>query len=185
MKRGNDVHAAFEQRIGGGKPLPDGMQQYEPFCVPFDQLPAKVEQKLAVDANGQPVDFWNNKVQIRGKIDVAVVNGETAYINDWKTGKVREHSFELEVGAMLLHASQPQLKKIVAAYTWLADNKVGLLHDVSDTAATWKKCQNIIARVEQDLKMVVEGRGEFEKRQGPLCRWCNVFDCEYNQNENS
>lgn len=180
MAKGNAIHSAFELRIGGGKPLPEGMRQWEGFCTPFDNSGALVERKYAVDATGYPVDYWNNKVLIRGKIDLNVVRSETAYIADWKSGKVREDPFELEVGAMLLHSANPQLKKIVASYVWLAENRVGVQHDVSATAKTWDKCQRIIAQVKADM-----AADHFEKRQGPLCKWCNVFDCEYNKNENS
>src|ERR1700674_5004538 len=51
MKWGNEVHEAFELRIGTGKPLPTTMQQWEQFAVPFDRPKGmvKVEQKLAID----------------------------------------------------------------------------------------------------------------------------------------
>src|SRR5216684_7202977 len=55
MAKGNAIHSAFEMRIGGGKPLPDGMQQWEYFCMPFDNSGALVERKLAVNAEGYPV----------------------------------------------------------------------------------------------------------------------------------
>ena len=36
MKWGNDVHSAFEYRVGSRKPLPDNMMQWEQFAAPFD-----------------------------------------------------------------------------------------------------------------------------------------------------
>ncbi len=178
--RGTAIHTALEQRVGGGKPLPDGMQHYEPFAIPFDGTPRPlVEQKFAIDINRDPVDFWDkDRVFIRGKIDLVLMTDRTAYINDWKSNKnIREEPFELEVGAMLLHASYPDLEKIVGTYTWLNHSKVGKLYDLTDTCSTWGKCYEIAANIEQDIAM-----DHFEKRKGPLCGWCSVLDCENNRN---
>ena len=70
MKWGNDVHSAFEYRVRGQKPLPQKMQQWEPFAVPFDGQQAWVEQKLGITADGTPCDFWATNVWFRGKADL-------------------------------------------------------------------------------------------------------------------
>jgi len=180
MKWGNDVHSAFEHRIGGQKPLPLEMQKWEPFAKPFDGMGAKTEQKVAITAQGVPCNFFSDKPQVwlRGKIDTALVQGTTAYIIDWKTGNSKyESAFELEVGALMLHAANPQLTKIVGQYAWLKEDRLGQMHDLSDTAATWYKVNHIVQRIEKD-----KAAGTFEKNQTPLCRWCELFTCENNTN---
>lgn len=177
-KKGNDTHKAFEHRIGSGKPLPADMRQHEPIAAAFDGLGAKTELKAAVDRAGKPVDYWDkNKAFIRGALDCVVVKGTTGYLNDIKTGKTWEKPFELEVGAMLLHAQQPHLTKIVGTYTWLRDNKLGKKYDLTDTASTWRKCNTIVQQIEGD-----RANDFFEKRQGPLCGWCSVHECDFNTN---
>ena len=178
LKHGIQVHTAMEQRIAGGKPLPDAYRHWEPLAEPLARRKAKAEMQLAVDRQGKPVDFWGKGKDvpfIRGKADAVVLNGSRAYIADFKTGKKREDPFELEVQAMLLKAQFPQLGTIIATYIWLKDSDVGQPHDVSNTGATFAKCSRIAQDIEQDRV--------YEKRSGPLCKWCDVVDCEYNRKE--
>lgn len=177
MKRGNEVHSAMEYRVGGGKQLPVSMQQYETFAAVFDGKGAKVEQWLGVTREGKSCDTRSSAVFGRGKLDLHIVNGETGYLADHKTGKVREDPFELEVQAVLLHARYPQLRKIVGQYLWLGELRIGQLHDLSSTDRTWEEINRIVQSIEADRKT-----GIWEKRQGPLCKWCACFDCEFNQN---
>ena len=175
-KRGNDAHAALDKRISAGVPLPPDMAQWEPFAMSFDGLGAKAELKLAITASGTTVDYWSKQdAWLRGRVDVAVVNGTSAYILDWKTGNSKyEDKLEIGVYAMLLHAANPQLTSIKGTYAWLKDNRLGQSYDLSDTRTTWNKVNAIVKNIERD-----RARGEFEKREGPLCGWCDVRSCEH------
>lgn len=180
MKWGNEVHAAFEHRVGGGKPLPVDMQQWEPFATPFDGTGAKTETKAAITKEGQPTKYFGDNTWLRGKLDCVVINGTAAYLADWKTGSSKyEDPFELEVGALLLQAANPQLTTIKGQYAWLKDNRMGMLYDLSNTQATWQKVHQIASRVEAD-----KASGNFEKKRTPLCKWCELFTCENNTNPN-
>lgn len=180
MKRGNDVHAAFEHRIGGQKPLPLDMQHWEPYASAFDGKGAKTEMKLGLTADGYACKFFSDKPQVwlRGKLDTTLMNGTTAYLCDWKTGNSKyENRFELDVGALLLHAANPQLTRIVGQYAWLKDDKMSEMFDLSDTRSTWMKVKDITTRIEAD-----KAAGVFEKNQTPLCYFCELYSCEHNTN---
>lgn len=179
MKWGNQVHSAMEVRIRAGKPLPYDMHKWENLAVPFVGRSAHIEWQLGMTQEGKPADYWGDKapVYLRGKIDCAVVDTTKAYIADWKTGKTREDPFELEVGALLLKTAIPSLEQIVGRYAWLAEDRMGRLHDLSDTVRTRQRVDGIVHRIEAD-----RAAGHFEKREGPLCKWCNVYDCEFNRN---
>lgn len=178
MQYGDDVHKAFELRVGGQKPLPVAMQQWEPFAVPFDGRNVKVETKLGITAQGHSCDFFAKNVWGRTRIDVTLINGTAAYINDWKTGKSKyEDPFELKVNAVLLHAANPQLEKIVGTYTWLAENRLSERYDLSDTRKTWWSIHEIVRSIEND-KLT----GHFEKRRSGLCAFCPCYECEHNTN---
>lgn len=178
MKWGNEVHAAFEYRLTGRKPLPATMRQWEHFAVPFDGRPVRPEQKLGIASTGASTGFFDKNVWLRGKLDVPLVNGEAAYLLDWKTGNSKyEDPFELAVGALLLHAANPQLKSIKGQYAWLKEDRLGQPYDVSDTIKTWNKVNSIGNAIEAD-----RASGHFEKKRSPLCAWCSVADCENNTN---
>ena len=173
---GNKVHSALEAHIGKGKVLPEEMRQWEGLARPFLQMSAKVEIKLAIANGCFNVDFWDNSAWLRGKVDCAIIDGEKAFIADWKTGKRREEPFELEIGALLLAVKIPKLTSIRGCYVWLQEGSMGETYDLSDFKATYEKCVGIIRQIEQDQT--------FEKRPGPLCAWCEVKSCEFNRKEN-
>jgi hypothetical protein len=178
-KKGNQAHAALAKRVGVGAPLPPEMAQWESFCRPFDGLNARTELKLGITDTGASVDYWDkNSVWFRGALDTTVVNNTSAYLNDWKLVKNPQYTkrFELEVHALLLHASQPSLTSIKGTYTFLQQGAISEVYDLSNTAETWRKVKDITKRIERD-----RARGEFEKREGPLCAWCDCLACEFNR----
>lgn len=175
MKRGNDIHTAFEHRLRGGKRLPLDMSSWEGFAVPFDGHNLIIEEKLGINVIGKAVDFFASDVWFRGKADVVIAEGGVAYINDWKSGSSKyEDAFELETNAVLLQAKYPDLQKIVGSFTWLKENRLSRVYDVSDTLSTLAEIRDLMAEIDEKKQS-----GLFEKRQGPLCGWCSVKDCEH------
>jgi len=153
------------------------MHQWEHFAAAVSGRGAQCELKLGITADGRACDFFAKDVQGRGKVDVSIIKDISAFITDWKTGNSKyETAFELEIGALLLHALYPHLRRIFGCYVWLKENRMGQLHDLSDTAGTWMRVQHMFARLKAD-----RASGQFAKRQGPLCAYCPVKDCEFNR----
>lgn len=177
MARGNAVHDALELRVGAGKPLPTDMHDYERFARAFDGKNPKCEPKLAVTRDGKSTSYFDRDVWGRGRADVCLVQDDRAYFCDWKTGKVREDPFELEVQAVLLKAKYPNLRVIKGQYAWLKEMTLGPVHDLSHTAQTWGTIQHLVKLIEAD-----RAKGEFDKEPGPLCGWCEISDCAHNKN---
>ncbi len=177
MKWGNTVHTAMEHRIGG-KPLPAEMRQWEPLAAAFARPSARAEIKMGVTRQGKPTEFFDKDVFLRGKIDVTLISGTSAFLPDWKTGKSREYPFELECQAVLVHAANPYLTKIAGAYVWLKENRIGQIHDLTNTNSTWARIHNKVEVIEDAM-----ASGEWPKTKGPLCGWCSCFDCEFNTSE--
>lgn len=175
MKWGNEVHTAMEYRMGG-KPLPENMRHWEPLAAAFARPGARSEQKMGITRDGKPAEFFGKDVFLRGKIDVTLISGTTAFLPDWKTSKKpREEPFELECQAVMLRASNPYLTKIAGAYVWLHENRIGKIHELTDTNSTWARIHNKVEAIEDAM-----ASGEWPKTRGPLCGWCNVMDCEFN-----
>jgi hypothetical protein len=187
IKWGNAVHTAMEHRLGG-KPLPhatynpDGsvktpsMIHWEPLVSAYVDRKARPEMKVGVDRKGKPVGFWGDGVFLRGKIDATIINGTACFVSDWKTGGSRyEDPFELECQAVMLHAMNPYLTKIAGNFVWLKENRIGQVHDLSDTRSAWAKINNKVEAIEDAMK-----DGDWPKNKTPLCGWCGVLDCENN-----
>jgi hypothetical protein len=176
IKWGNAVHTAMEHRLGG-KPLPQDMIHWEPLVSAYVDRKARPEMKVGVDRKGKPVGFWGDGVFLRGKIDATIINGTACFVSDWKTGGSRyEDPFELECQAVMLHAMNPYLTKIAGNFVWLKENRVGQVHDLSDTRSAWAKINNKVEVIEDAMK-----DGDWPKNKTPLCGWCGVLDCATNQ----
>lgn len=178
IRQGNAVHTAFEHRIGGGKPLPLELQALEKFAKPFDGKDAKTEQWFQIDRSGNACARFAKDKFGHGKIDCYVLQGDSAYIADWKTGSSKyEDPFELEIQALLLKAKFPHLKTICGVYVWLKEGRFSKPYDLSDTAKTWEEVCSVMRGIENWRKL-----GEYPKKTSGLCGWCQRWDCENNSN---
>lgn len=186
---GTRAHEAMERRASKQKiPLPDDLKNLEPFAAALDHLPPGVElfveQQLALSTEGQACGFFDEKVFIRGKVDVLLLNREQsrALIWDWKTGRVWDNDpLELGIFACLVQ-KKFGVKHIDGQFIWLKDaHGPGVMHALSDTGATWSKVVRIIADIEQDLAR----GGDFYKKQSPLCPHCSARMCEFNPKHGS
>lgn len=179
-EHGNKVHKVGEDalRLKQFPPVPyDYMNKYfhDIYAIPHIELIP--EQKLGVDRDWKCTDFFGSNVWGRGKVDAPIiVNKETAIIFDWKTGKVREDPFELEVQAVLLKAKYPELENIKGAYIWLKEDRYGEVYDLGSKIPDTKRAiQDIMRKVEQGL---------FYANKNPLCGWCSLKTCKHWKDRN-
>lgn len=175
---GRIVHKAAAERINKKVPLPQGMEQWEPFFSPLDRKSIRPEQWMGLTSDGHACESHDRNVWLRVVADCPIVNTEHALLLDWKTGKAREDPFELEIQALALKARKPRLKKIVGRYVWLKECRLGEEHDCSDTERTFRMVSGIVRDIE-----TAHIEGEYVKTPGPLCYWCPVQDCEHNRSD--
>lgn len=134
-----------------------------------------IEQKLAVDFEGNPIKFWDNSGLIRGVVDMSLrFKGRPhALIIDHKTGKERELAYfekQFDTYALLMRAAIPELEAIKLGINFIKadriDFKKGML-DVRDVQALLNKVLSFLnetTREADNHKLV---------RPGPLCNWCD------------
>ena len=181
MAWGRHVHEAMEKRINHGAPLPEELRHYD-MTVQFpSDYRIAAEVKLAIDSKSQPVDFFSDDVWLRGVLDVVVLNPTKpsfAILIDHKTGKIREDPAELEIHALLLQRHKPELTDIRGWFSWLAHNKLGKIHDLSQTQSTYERIRRTQTEI---IRLAALGEKAFSPRQSGLCPWCpcSTQQCEY------
>jgi hypothetical protein len=178
MAWGTHVHEVLDQHLKG-EPLADGFHHYAHLYDFPPGYKVQSELKLGITAAGEPCDFFHEKVYARGVIDVVLKperRHDMAILIDHKTGKVREDPSELELHALLLRQAWPQLRTIKGWYNWLANNRMGSVHDLSDVDATWARLVRTQTSIEDAYRL---GAAAFPPKQGPLCGWCPVTHCEF------
>jgi hypothetical protein len=175
---GNRVHKSLEHRIADNLPLPEGMTEYETIVAKIISKGGVVraEQKMALNRNLVPVEYFAPDVWVRGITDITVIKGTTVFNGDWKTGKTQKNSAQLRLSAALVMAHKPFIAKSVNAFIWLktgtVDTEIVMRGDLS---AIWRE---FIPRV-QRLEIAV-AENKFPPKPSGLCKnYCPCTTCEY------
>lgn len=175
VQGGIDDHKVLERRMRFKEPLPDVLKKAEPLVVSLEQSgKPEVEVSLAVKRDMTPIGFWDG--YLRGKYDVIVRQEKTAFIGDWKSGKVRESSDQLEIGSLLLMATYPAIDEVVGVNIWLQAPKLGtpFVFKRTEIEGRWLKWVRRMQMIEQR-----DPDEDWEKRESALCAYCPVATCRF------
>lgn len=180
MIHGNEVHKAIEQDLKGERALPEKYAQYGPMLTKVKMVPGKrlVEQKVGLTKSYQPTTFFAKDVWVRGVLDLALVNTDTAVVLDWKTGKPKSDSDQLKLFAGMAFAMYPYVNTVKTGFAWLAHDKLDTAKFTrDDVPIIWREFNNRVARMEN-----AQESGDYPPKPSGLCRsWCPVGNnrCEF------
>ena len=177
MQYGTEVHKALEDYIRDGTPLAKNYQRFLPLMQALVSIPGErhPELKMALDTQRSPISF-DGDYWVRGIVDLLILDGESAWIVDYKTGSAKyPDPDQLKLMSLMTFAHYPQVQKIKAGLIFV-------LHDVFVTEEytrdsipeLWKSFDPKVAR----LKIALE-TATFMPNPTPLCGWCPVTTCEF------
>ena len=89
IRYGSEFHKSAEDYIGEGTPLPPKFNFAQGM---LDSLNAKAgeklcERKMGLTENLEPCGFYDDTVWFRGIADLIILDGDLAWVIDYKTGK--------------------------------------------------------------------------------------------------
>jgi len=175
---GERVHKAFEAAMLHGTPLPHGMEMWQRVAGQFGGLTGEVsaEQRMAIDANFQPTEYFAKNVWCRGDVDALWVNGKVAKAVDWKTGKRKPNSDQLALMALLVFHHHPEIEEVRTMFVWLKtyeqDRKTYYRKDIGKM---WEPFLHDVKRM-----MLAHEKDEWIPKTSGLCNgWCQVKTCEF------
>jgi hypothetical protein len=178
MEYGWLVHKAMEERLKDGIPLPDNLEQFEPFALGIECRPeglkVDVERRLGMRRDLSACDFHDPGCWWCGVLDVVIRRDSTALLYDWKTGKRREDPAELKIHAALLKAHHPELETIKGRYVWLREEMAGPVYDLSGFAQTRAEMERLDREIAHSLRTEY-----WPPQQSGLCPYCAVKSCEF------
>ena len=182
MAEGNDRHRALEVSVRDGIPLPSKYEKDRQIVETLRMAPGKkiVEWQFGLNKNWQPTTFFAQDVWIRGKIDVGVIGAKTALILDYKTGKRKIDTEQLELFAIPTFASYPYLERVDSGYVWLESTE----KKVDKESFTPDKLPDMREKFAMRIHQVDDAvkRGVWIKQPSGLCReYCPVgrAKCEF------
>lgn len=126
------------------------------------------EHQMAVNRALQPVDWFAPDVWIRSIADVMVIDGDTAYVLDYKTGKVKDNPTQLQLFAAMAMWHYPQVARVKTSFIWLLHNEVTNAHyERRFLGALWNALEPRFVAVQDTIDL-----GVFKTKPSGLCPWC-------------
>lgn len=174
---GERVHKAFEDRLKIGTPLPVELEEHEDYLVRLQRRPGagSTEQKIALDRTFRPCSFFAPKVWFRGVIDYQKMNGDTALLVDYKTGKPHSKFQQLKLFALYSFMQNIQLEKVSVVYYWTTTKtETGEDYTRDQMPALWQEFVPSLRQYAEAFKT-----DTWQPRQSGLCGWCPVTGCEF------
>lgn len=178
MLYGTEVHKALEDYVKYGTPLLKNYERFQPVldalvAINGDKFP---EYQMALDKDKNPIEFESEERWVRGIVDLLIVDGDTAYIVDYKTGSNKyPDAKQLKLMALMTFAHFPEVKKVKAALLFV-------MHEsFMDEEYTRDEIDDLWAYFTPDLERlsISYDNDVWMANPTPLCGWCPVKDCEF------
>ena len=175
---GNQLHAAFDARLRKNIELPLGMGHHEGLLTKVLNAPGQTysERKLAISSSFTPVAYFSDDAWYRGILDCTKINGSTASVLDWKTGKPYPDHTQLKLASALVFHSAPNINHVNAALVYVNYDKIEKVqYDREDLITIWAE---IMPRVKKLQK--ARETNNYPPKPGFLCRkYCAVMSCPH------
>jgi hypothetical protein len=179
---GTEFHEAAELFIKNGTPIPPKFKQYASVVEVLSNFPGKkhTELKLGVrktDIGFETRGFFDKDVWWRGIIDLLIVNGETAHMVDYKTGKNAKYAdmkqLDLMAAAVFVHF--PEVERIKSGLAYVVSQEFPKkIHKREGLDGYFSVFDQQLDQLES-----ATDSGVWNVKSGPLCGYCPVVSCEH------
>lgn len=180
---GSSAHTAAEEYIRDGKPLPEKFSYMQATLDVLKEIPGEklCEVKLGLTKELEPCEFSAPNVWWHGIADLVVINRETgtAYSVDYKTSKSARYADvkQLDLVACGLFAKFPEIQRVKSALIFVVSKEFVRAEHHADMIQKYIEAPaQDVARIEAALE-----NGVWNPKEGPLCKFCSVRQCEYNR----
>jgi CRISPR/Cas system-associated exonuclease Cas4 (RecB family) len=122
---GLEVHKAIEDYVKDGKPLAKNYERFQPILNEFLSIEGTKypEYRMAVTEDGTPCAFNAKDCWVRGIIDLLIVDGDHAFVVDWKTGSNKyPDPKQLKLMALMVFAHFPEVKHVKSGLMFVMHN---------------------------------------------------------------
>ena len=178
MLYGTEVHKACEDYVRDGTPLAKNYLRFKPQLDALLTIDGQkyCEHQMALSREREPCAFDSDTRWVRGIVDLLIVDGDTAYIVDYKTGSNRyPDPKQLKLMALMTYAHFKEVERIKAGLLFVMHNTfLTEEYNRKDSNKLWDNFLPVVDR----LEMAYANNMWFAK-PGPLCGWCPVSSCNF------
>ena len=181
LNYGLEVHKAAEDYIGKGTPIPEKYIFIKEHLDKLNLIKGEklCEYKMGLTSNLEPCGFFDKDVWWRGVADLIIINGDRAYVIDYKTGKSSKYADtkQLELLSCALFKHFPEVKRVKGGLLFVvANDLVKDNFEADNEGVYWTKWLEDTQRLEAAIQNNV-----WNKKPNFSCRsWCSITDCEHN-----
>jgi len=181
MRYGKELHKAAEDYIKDDVEIPE---KFAFIRKPLAKLKARpgekfVEHKIGLTKDLEPCGFFDKDVWWRGIPDLLIINGDSAHIVDYKTGKSSKYADtkQLELLSLAVFKHFPQVKRVKAGLLFVvAADFVKAEYGKDQEHVYWQGWLQDVGRLENAVAL-----GVWNPRPNFSCKgWCPVVDCTHN-----
>lgn len=181
MRYGSEFHLAAEEYIRDGKPL---LKKFSFAKAMLDALNAKRGEKLCelemgLTENIEPCGFKAEDVWFRGIADLVILDGDLAWVIDYKTGKNSTYADkgQLELMALSIFAHYPQVTRVKAGLLFVVCKVL-----IKDNYTVDMRSKLLKKWLGKYMAMQVAAeKNVWNPRPSGLClRHCPVVECTHN-----
>jgi len=176
---GKEVHKVAEEFIRDGTPIPEKYAFIKPVLESLNSIPGTkhCEIQFGLTEDLKPCGFFDENVWWRGIADLLVINGEEAYLVDYKTSKNAKYADtkQLDLLAAATFAHYPEVKRIKSALIFVVCNDlVKKKHVITDMS-------KYVAPFKYDLERLDNAMvtGVWNANSSALCPYCPVKTCQH------
>ena len=177
---GKEVHTALENYVRDGVALAKNYLRFKNMVDALINIPGEkyCEYEMALTKDKQVCDFKDENRWVRGIVDLLIVDGDYAFIIDYKTGSNKyPKPKQLRLMALMTFAHFPQVKKIKAGLLFVMHNSfVQETYRREDIDDSWEKFKVPLERLNMSYENNV-----WTPNPTPLCGWCPVTSCEFHK----
>ena len=179
MRYGTEVHKACEDYVGEGVPLAENYKRFQPVLDSLVAIPGTIypEYRMALDKDRQ-VSAYGKGYWVRGIVDLLIVDGDHAFLVDYKTGSNRyPDPKQLKLMALMTFAHFPEVNKVKAGLLFV-------MHEsFMDEEYTRDQIPKLWSYFENDLERLSLSyeNDTWQANPTPLCGWCPVRTCEFHK----
>jgi len=178
MLYGTEVHKALEDYTREQKELPKHYQRFKSLVDVLMDIEGDkyYEHQMALSADKLPCEFSSPDYWVRGIADLLIVDGDTAFVVDYKTGSNRyPDTNQLKLMALMVFAHFPSVETVNGGLLFVVHNSfLPEIYTRNKADTYWDSFALDLAR----LKVAFE-TGNWHKNPGPLCAYCSVKTCEF------
>jgi RecB family exonuclease len=175
---GKEVHKALEDYVKDGTPLPKNYEFIKPVLNSLMDIPGTryAEQEMALTQDLVPCAFDGGDYWVRGIVDLLIVDDETAYIVDYKTGNARyADPKQLKLMALMTFAHHPTVQHIKAGLLFVSRNTfIPEEYKREEIPKYWQAFRGDLDRLKISFDV-----GMWPTNPSGLCGFCPVSTCKF------